>query len=234
MMNIPYLRMGEPFPHASQANEHGIVAYGGDLSPTRLLNAYRAGIFPWYSEGDPILWWSPNPRCILLPEEFVIRRSLAKRIRNGGFEVKFDHDFRGTIESCRKVDGRDKEGTWILPEIIEAYDELYGMGYAHSIETYLNGELVGGLYGVSIGGAFFGESMFSKVPDASKIALAALTQFAKEQGFLFVDCQIPTEHLLSLGAICVERDLFLEMLDASATHDTLMGSWRDRHVNLDV
>lgn len=225
MLTATYLENGQPFPPASSADRQGIVALGGDLSPQRILDAYRAGIFPWYAPGDPILWWSPNPRCIMLPYEFKKRKSLDKRIRNSGFEVRFDYDFSATIRGCREVDDRVEDGTWIMPEMIEAYEELHKMGYAHSIEVYLDDELVGGLYGVSLGRAFFGESMFSKVKDASKIALASLVEFAMDEGFAFIDCQIPTEHLLSLGAICVERELFLEMLGDSSQYETKIGSW---------
>ena len=227
-MNLTYLRNDEPFPHASYASPEGIVAYGGGLHPSRLLEAYRKGIFPWYNPGDPILWWSPNPRCVLYTKDFILRKSLAKRIRNAGFEVRFDYDFEGTIKACREVDGRDEEGTWILPEMIEAYCVLFDMGYAHSIETYLDGELVGGLYGVSIGNAFFGESMFSRVSDASKVALSALVEFATAHDFEFIDCQIPTEHLLSLGAVCIARNQFLNTLDTILTKDTMLGSWSNR------
>ena len=228
MFEVPYLRSHDNFPPASAANAQGVVAYGGDLSPTRILNAYRAGIFPWYAPGDPILWWSPNPRCIMLPHEFIKRKSLAKRIRNAGFEIRFDYDFSATIRGCREVDGRIEEGTWIMEEMIEAYETLHGMGYAHSIECYLEDELVGGLYGISLGSAFFGESMFAKVSDASKVAYSALIDFALEKGFTFIDCQIPTDHLLSLGAICVERELFLEILEDSSQHETLIGSWNEK------
>jgi leucyl/phenylalanyl-tRNA--protein transferase len=228
MLDIPYLSGQQPFPSAHKANPQGIVAAGGDLSPQRILDAYKAGIFPWYAPGDPILWWSPNPRCIMLPYEFKKRKSLDKRIRNGGFEVRFDYDFAATIRGCREVDDRVEQGTWIIPEMIQAYEELHEMGYAHSIEAYIDDELVGGLYGVSIGNAFFGESMFAKVNDASKVAFAALVEFAMDHGFFFIDCQIPTDHLLSLGAICVERDLFLEMLEDSLQKETLLGSWAEK------
>ena len=225
MLDIPYLSGKQPFPPANSANSQGIVAYGGDLSPQRILDAYKAGIFPWYAPDDPILWWSPDPRCIMLPYEFKKRKSLEKRIRNGGFEIRFDYDFSATIRGCREVNDRIQEGTWILPEMIKAYEELHKMGYAHSVEAYLDGELVGGLYGVSLGNAFFGESMFAKVNDASKVAFAALVEFAMDQGFYFIDCQIPTDHLISLGAICVHRELFLEMLEDSLSHETKLGLW---------
>lgn len=217
-MNIPYLRAGEPFPDPNSASFEGIVAYGGDLSPTRLLDAYRRGIFPWYNPGDPILWWSPDPRALLYPQDFIIRRSFRKRLKNGGFELRFDTNFSQTIRACRHVDGR-AQSTWIVPEMIEAYETLHGMGYAHSIETYLDGALVGGLYGVSLGRAFFGESMFSLVKDASKVALAGLVAFAKEVGFDFIDAQIPSEHLLSMGAVAIDRKSFLKELHEALQED---------------
>lgn len=213
-MNIPYLRVGTPFPHPNDASQEGIVAYGGDLSPTRLMDAYRSGIFPWYNPNDPILWWSPNPRCLLFPKDFIIRRSFAKRLRNGGFEVRIDHDFSATIRHCREVDERAEE-TWILPEIIEAYETLHALGHAHSFETYLDGKLVGGLYGVCVGSAFFGESMFSLVPDASKVALAGLVAFAKKAHFHFIDAQIPSDHMMNMGAVCIDRKSFLTLLQTS-------------------
>ncbi len=225
MFELPYLESNDPFPAATAANSQGIVAYGGDLSPSRILEAYKTGIFPWYAPGDPILWWSPNPRCIMLPYEFKKSRSLDKRIRNAGFEVKFDHDFSATIRGCREVGDRVEKGTWILPEMIAAYETLHEMGYAHSVETYLDGKLVGGLYGVSLGNAFFGESMFSLEKDASKVAFATLVEFAMDHGFSFIDCQLPTDHLISLGAICVERDLFLSMLEDSLEKESKLGSW---------
>lgn len=224
-MNLPRLRAGDPFPHASTANEHGIVAFGGDLSPTMILNAYRAGIFPWFNEDDPILWWSPNPRCLLFVDDLYVNKSLSKRIRNGGFTVKFDTNFAQTIRSCRKVNGRDIEGTWLQPSMVEAYENLHALGYAHSVETYLNGKLVGGLYGISLGSTFFGESMFSFEKDASKIALVALTALAKENGFSFIDCQVPSQHLINMGACVVERDDFLTILEDTLKNETRMGSW---------
>lgn len=226
-MNIPYLRKDEPFPPATSATEQGIVAYGGDLSPGRLLDAYRAGIFPWYNADDPILWWSPDPRCLLFVKDFYVNKTLSKRIRNGGFEVKFDHDFKKTINLCREVENRVKEGTWLIPEMIEAYENLHALGYAHSIETYLNGELVGGLYGVSLGKAFFGESMFSTIKDASKVALAALVEFCKTKDFHFIDSQILTDHMKQMGAVCINRSQYLNHLNNALQAETYSGSWKN-------
>lgn len=225
-MSIPYLRHDAPFPDPQGATPEGIVAIGGDLNPQRLLEAYYKGIFPWYSEHDPILWWSPDPRCVLFVDDFRINRTLSKRIRNGGFEVRFDSDFSTVIRSCRKVDNRDKEGTWILPEMIAAYDTLHELGYAHSIEAYLDGNLVGGLYGVSVGKAFFGESMFSLVKDASKIALAALVQFCKDSGIQMIDSQIPTDHMIAMGAVNIPRSQYLKHLSSAVVNqDSIVGSW---------
>ncbi|KIM10997.1 MAG: hypothetical protein KU37_07755 [Sulfuricurvum sp. PC08-66] len=228
MTRIPYLRVGEPFPPATQASREGIVCYGGDLSPTRLLDAYRAGIFPWFNENDPILWWSPNPRCLLFPDDLIIRKSFEKRLRNGGFEVRFDTDFASVIRACRSVDGRDEAGTWITQSIIEAYETLHHMGYAHSVETYIDDELVGGLYGVSLGGGFFGESMFSRVNDGSKVALVGLVAFAKHHGLEFIDAQIPTQHILSMGAVTLPREDFLTLLAQTLQRPTLMGNWGEK------
>ena len=208
------------FPDPSTATEEGILAYGGDLNPSRLMLAYRSGIFPWYSKGDPILWWSPDPRLILNLDDFKLRRSLKKRLKQ--FEYRFDTAFTEVMRSCSMIKRPGQEGSWILDEVIEAYEELYGMGYAHSVEAYQDGKLVGGLYGVAVGKVFCGESMFAKVNDASKAAFAVLIAHLKAWGFDFIDCQIPTEHLKSLGAVEVSRDEFLTRLkesrDETVTH----------------
>lgn len=198
------------FPDPRDADENGIVAFGGDLSPSRLLLAYRSGIFPWYSKGDPILWWSPDPRLILNLDDFKLRKSLRKRLKH--FEIRFDTAFGDVIRACAAVPRPGQEGTWIVPEMIEAYEVLHAMGYAHSVEAWQDGKLVGGLYGVAVGGMFCGESMFSRVKDASKAALAALVEHLKARGFEMIDAQVPTEHLKSLGAIEVSRDYFLSRL----------------------
>jgi leucyl/phenylalanyl-tRNA--protein transferase len=198
------------FPDPSEADENGIVAFGGDLSPSRLLLAYRSGIFPWYSRGDPILWWSPDPRLILNLDDFKLRKSLRKRLKH--FEIRFDTAFAEVIRACAAVPRPGQEGTWIVPEMIEAYEVLHAMGHAHSVEAWQDGKLVGGLYGVAVGGMFCGESMFAHVSDASKAAFAALVEHLKERGFEMIDAQVPTEHLKSLGAIEVSRDYFLSRL----------------------
>ena len=198
------------FPHPGEADENGIVAYGGDLSPSRLLLAYRSGIFPWFSAGDPILWWSPDPRLVLNLEDFRLRKSLRKRLKH--FEIRFDTAFGDVIRACAAVPREGQTGTWILPEMIEAYEVLHAMGHAHSAEAWRDGRLVGGLYGVEVGGLFCGESMFSHVSDASKAALAALVEHLALRGFEMIDAQVPTAHLKSLGAIEIGRETFLKRL----------------------
>lgn len=207
---IPKLTYQLAFPDPSRASEEGILAYGGDLSPSRLMLAYRSGIFPWYSSGDPILWWSPDPRLILELDEFKMSRSLRKKISR--FEIRFDTAFSEVIRACATVPRPGQKGSWIVPEMIEAYETLNGMGYAHSVEAYYEDQLVGGLYGVSVGGVFCGESMFAKIPDASKVAFAVWVEKLRERGYDFIDCQVPTSHLKSLGAKEVSRDDFLKRL----------------------
>lgn len=214
------------FPDPREAMDGGLLAFGGDLSPSRLLLAYRSGIFPWYSQGDPILWWSPDPRLVLFPEKLKISKSLRKILKSGRFEIRMDTAFGEVIYACGMMPREGQDGTWILPEMIEAYEELHHLGYAHSVETYMEGELVGGLYGVSLGGVFFGESMFSREPDASKSALAALVTFCLEQGIGLIDCQVTTDHLMRMGAEEIERNRFLDLLKLSLEKETLMGAWR--------
>lgn len=210
------------FPNPEEASEEGIVAYGGDLSPSRLMLAYRSGIFPWYSAGDPILWWSPDPRLIMNLDDFKLRRSLQKKLKC--FEFRFDTTFAEVMRQCSMIERPGQEGSWILDEMIEAYTVLHGMGYAHSVEAYQDGKLVGGLYGVVVGRIFCGESMFAKVSDASKAAFAVLVAHLKAWGFDFIDCQVPTEHLKSLGAVEVPRETFLECL-ARSRDGSVTASW---------
>ncbi len=216
---VPRLPHHLVFPDPRKASEEGIVAYGGDLSPSRLMMAYRLGIFPWYSKGDPILWWSPDPRLILELGDFKLHRSLRKKIKH--FDIRFDTAFSQVIRECASILRRGQKGSWIVPEMIEAYETLFDLGYAHSVEAYLDGELVGGLYGVCVGKVFCGESMFAKVSDASKVAFAVLVERLKESGFVFIDCQIPTAHLKSMGAKEISRDLFLQRLASSIEGDDL-------------
>lgn len=198
------------FPSPHEANEDGIVAWGGDLHPYRILNAYYNGIFPWYSKLDPILWWSPNPRLIMELDAFKESRSLKKNRKK--FDFKFDTKFQEVMIKCASVPRNDQNGTWIQDDIIQAYTTLHEMGYAHSVETYFEGKLVGGLYGLVVGKVFCGESMFSEKSDASKAAYSILIKHLKEWGYEFVDCQVPTDHLKSLGAKEVPREIFIERL----------------------
>lgn len=199
------------FPHPSLAEKEGLLAVGGDLSPERLLLAYCNGIFPWFSEDQPILWWSPDPRFILFPENIIISHSMKKVLKKQTFNITYDKCFREVITNCGKL-RENKEGTWITQSMIEAYCRLNCLGYAHSAEAWYDGRLVGGLYGVVIGKCFFGESMFSIMSNASKAAFITLTQKLIEKNFLLIDCQVYTKHLESLGAVYVPREEFLQLL----------------------
>jgi len=212
------------FPPPGLATREGVLAIGGDLSPQRLLLAYQTGIFPWYSEDEPILWWSPDPRFILLPQELKVSRSMRQLLRKNGFRVTFDRNFRDVMNGCR-MPRKDGGGTWIHDEMIEAYARLHDQGFAHSVEVWLDKDLVGGLYGVSMGKCFFGESMFTRVSNASKVALVTLSRNLEALGFTLIDCQVYTDHLRSLGARMVSRVLFLKMLDTAVNQETLRGNW---------
>lgn len=213
------------FPDPNLADDHGLLAVGGDLSIQRLLLAYSNGIFPWYSEGDPIMWWSPNPRMVLFPDNFKVSKSMRQTIRNKKYKVLFDTNFKQVIENCAKLPREDQGGTWITKEMQEAYLDLHRAGYAHSVESYLNGKLVGGLYGISLGKAFFGESMFFKQRDASKVALYYLVEKIKKWDFHFIDAQTETEHLKSLGAVNIPRLKFLQLLKIALKSHTIKGKW---------
>lgn len=202
-----------PPPHLS--TEEGLLAIGGDLKPERLILAYKCGIFPWYTDGDPILWWSPDPRLVLFPNQIRKSRSLRKTIRQNKFRITMDISFRRVIASCAKTPRRGAPGTWITPEMQAAYRTLHELGYAHSLETWFENKLVGGLYGVLLGRCFFGESMFSTMNDASKVALVYLCEYLHQNDVDFIDCQLPTDHLISMGAQVVSRDHFISMLEAS-------------------
>jgi leucyl/phenylalanyl-tRNA--protein transferase len=214
-----------PDPALALDSPEGLLAAGGDLSPERLLCAYAAGIFPWY-EGQPILWWSPDPRAILRFDELKVSRSLRKRLRSGRFRVTFDHRFADVVRGCAAP--RDAcPDTWITNEMYRAYVALHELGFAHSVETWLDEELVGGLYGVAIGGVFFGESMFSRASDASKVALVRLVEQLRQRQFRFIDCQLPSAHLESLGSRTVPRRTFLRWLrKATASAEPAAESWR--------
>jgi leucyl/phenylalanyl-tRNA--protein transferase len=223
---IPWLERDAPFPPLRSALEdpNGLLAAGGDLSPGRLLDGYRHGIFPWFSEGDPILWWSPDPRMVLFPEEFKVSRSLGKTLRNRRYEVRLDSAFGRVVESCA-APRRGEPGTWIGEGMIEAYLELNRLGHAHSVETWIDGDLAGGLYGVALGRVFFGESMFSRVRDASKIALAGLVAHVKADGFGLIDCQMHTRHLETLGAREIPRARFSRLLEDLVHYSRSPGTW---------
>ncbi len=211
------------FPNPESSDAQGLLFIGGDLSPQRILQAYRQGIFPWYEPGTPILWWSPNPRLILIPSEFKLSNSLQKSLKKP-FTCTMDTAFEQVITACASCSGR-VNNTWITKEMIEAYTHLHRMGYAHSFEIWFEKELVGGLYGLSLGRAFFGESMFHKMTDTSKIAFYYLCKTVANWNFDFIDCQIPTCHLQSMGAKVISRREFLHMLSQSLEHPTKEGSW---------
>ena len=213
------------FPPAEEADPSGLLAVGGDLSSGRLLEAYRLGIFPWYSDNEPILWWSPDPRLILDLGDFKISRSLRKTLKKQTFRVSFDQAFGDVVGACATVTREGQPGTWITDEMREAYARLHKLGYAHSVETWFEGELAGGLYGVSLGKAFFGESMFHQRTDASKVALAALVERLKSWNFHFIDAQMTTEHMLRLGAKELPRRVFLKRLVEALKSPSKKGKW---------
>ena len=216
MTDLHWLSAGDPpdsfpDPNAALSEPDGLLAVGGDLSPQRLLAAYRRGIFPWFNADQPILWWSPDPRAVLLPSELHVSRSLRRRLRRDEFSVSTDQCFSRVITAC--AERRQDEGTWITPEMHRAYCELHELGIAHSVETWQGEELVGGLYGLNIGRVFFGESMFSHQTDASKVALVALVGFGTAMGLELIDCQLASSHLATLGARLVPRGRFLALLE---------------------
>jgi len=224
---MPIFRLVEDpvFPPPNYADPSGLLAVGGDLSSERLLEAYRAGIFPWYSDDQPILWWSPDPRLVLELDDFKTSRSLRKMLKKGIFEVTFDRAFEEVIRACASVPRGGQSGTWITDEMREAYIHLHGLGYAHSVESWFGGKLAGGLYGVSLGKAFFGESMFHLKSDASKVALATLVNKLSSWDFHFIDAQMTTEHMLNLGAKELSRRIFLKRLQSALRHPTKRGRW---------
>lgn len=224
---IPWLEGDTPFPPLSTAlaEPNGLIAAGGDLTPERLLAAYRRGIFPWYSPGDPLLWWSPDPRMVLFPTEFKISRSLIKSLRRRDYEIRLDTAFAEVIRACADTYRPGQGGTWIVPEMQAAYCRLHELGLAHSVEVWKAGELVGGLYGVALGRMFYGESMFSRRPDASKIAAAHMARFLGSKGFGMIDCQMHTPHLASLGAREICRTEFIQRLAQLVAENPECGLW---------
>ena len=223
---IPWLDADTPFPPLSRAlaEPNGLLAAGGDLSTARLLDAYRRGIFPWYSAGQPVLWWSPDPRMVLVPADFRISRSLRKRLRRRDYEVRVDTCFSDVVAACAAP--RDGQGgTWITSDMAQAYGALHRLGYAHSVEVWLDEALAGGLYGVALGRMFYGESMFSRVPDASKIALVHLVRQLERWDFGMIDCQMATAHLASLGARGIARPLFMRKLQELVNYPGAAKRW---------
>lgn len=213
------------FPPPHLASEDGLLAVGGDLSQKRLLLAYRMGIFPWFSDNEPILWWSPDPRLVLYPREIKISKTLKKIIKKEIFKVTMDLAFNEVINQCAQVRLQNNQGTWIIEDIIEAYCKLHESGFAHSVEVWRQSELAGGLYGVSLGKCFFGESMFTRISNASNIALVKLVEYLDKLSFDMIDCQVTTGHLIRFGAKEIPRTLFLRQLEKSLNAATRKGKW---------
>ena len=213
------------FPSVNKATPDGIVAMEGNLSPGMLLSAYKQGIFPWYSEGEPILWWSPDPRMVLFPEKIHISKSMQRSFKRDRFSFTMDNHFREVIDSCRRIPRKHEDGTWITGEMKDAYNHLHELGWGHSLEVWEDNELVGGLYGLSIGSVFFGESMFSRRTDASKAAFIILARVLSRLGFAMIDCQLYTPHLESLGAVKIDRKEYLGLLNNGLVADTRRGNW---------
>lgn len=223
---IPWLSDTPVFPPVGSAlaEPNGLLAAGGRLEPDWLIAAYRQGVFPWFAEGEPLLWWSPDPRLVLIPSRIRISRSLRRTLRKPRFEIRFDTAFADVIEACAQP--RDEHGgTWITPEMQRAYMRMHELGYAHSVEAWAEGALAGGLYGIALGRAFFGESMFSRVSDASKVCLVHLARRLDERNFDVIDCQMTTAHLLSLGAAEIERRVFCDWLDTLTRQGDTPGKW---------
>lgn len=213
------------FPPPYLASKEGLLAVGGDLSQKRLLLAYHTGIFPWFSDDEPILWWSPDPRLVLYPEEIRVSKTLKKIIKKNVFHVTMDSAFVKVINQCAKIRLQNNQGTWIIKEMIDAYSKLHESGFAHSVEAWYQGELAGGLYGVSLGKCFFGESMFTRVNNASNVALVKLVEYLNALSFDMIDCQLTTEHLLRFGAKEIPRVSFLKQLKESLKAPTKKGKW---------
>ena len=224
---IPWLDCDDSFPPVAKALKapNGLLCAGADLSPERILSAYSRGIFPWFSEGDPILWWSPDPRMVLFPDELLVSRSLRRVVARGTYEIRTDTAFREVMEACAAPrDGH--AGTWIVPEMIAAYTRLNELGFAHSVESWKDDNLAGGLYGIALGRVFFGESMFTRAPDASKAALVALVERLRGRGVRVIDCQQATAHLASLGAREIPRKAFSQLLEDSIQYPLIGESWK--------
>ena len=220
------------FPNVEESTEEGIVAVGGDLSVERLILAYSKGIFPWYSsDKSPILWWSPDPRFVLLPENLIVSKSMRPLFNQNKFQVTWDQNFEDVIKNCQKIERDDQPGTWITSKMLAAYIQLHKKGYAHSVEVWLDNELVGGLYGISLGKVFFGESMFAKVSNASKFGFISLVKQLIKKDFVLIDCQQETKHLESLGASAIKRKDFIDILNHNKIEETYIGSWENYFTN---
>ena len=225
---IPWLEQSDPFPPLDGAlrEPNGLLAAGGDLSPQRLLDAYRRGIFPWYSDGQPVLWWSPDPRMVLFPNQLKITRSLARRLKRRDYEIRADTSFRDVMQACSTAPREGQSGTWIAPGMVDAYCRLHELGHAHSVETWMDDKLVGGLYGVAIGKMFYGESMFHRVTDASKIAFVHLVRWLEKHGYGMIDCQMHTSHLERFGAREIPRSEFAARLTELVNLPNTLTPWQ--------
>lgn len=224
---MPVFRLSDRlvFPSPHLARHDGLLCLGGDLTPERILLAYQNGIFPWFSPGDPLLWWSPDPRLVIVPGRLKVSRSLKKKINRNVYTITMDQAFERVINACADSPNRRGQGTWLVQEMIEAYTGLHEKGYAHSVEAWKAGTLAGGLYGIALGGCFFGESMFSTMADGSKTALAALDHHLVEHNFDLIDCQVRTDHLVSMGGIEIPRKDFLTRIHSSLEKETVKGPW---------
>ncbi len=233
-LSFPYLDEKEQFvfPSVETSSPEGIVAMGGNLSPGMLLSAYRQGIFPWYEEKEPILWWSPDPRMVLFPEKLHVSRSMLRTFKRNYFTYSVDQDFETVMRSCGKIKRAGQHSTWITEEMIEAYSLLHRMGYAHSVEVRQEEKLVGGLYGLSLGSLFFGESMFSAVPNASKAGYILLVKALVRKQFLLIDCQVYTRHLSTLGAEDISRKVYMDFLKKGLSEPSHCGNWNN-FINLE-
>lgn len=216
------------FPHPEEANENGILGVGGDLSPERLLLAYENGIFPWFNEGDPIMWWSPDPRFVLFPSQVKISKSMRSYFNQKKYRTTYDTEFEAVIRNCQNIKRQGQSGTWLTEDMIDAYIDLHDMGFAHSVEVWdHNNKLVGGLYGVCLGKCFFGESMFAKKSNASKFGFISLCKELEKRQFKLIDCQQETDHLASMGAVTIPRKEFLEILEENKHEEILIEHWDD-------
>jgi leucyl/phenylalanyl-tRNA--protein transferase len=226
-MSIYLLSDDLRFPSPTNADKEGLLAIGGDLSPERLVMAYSTGIFPWYSQGDPIMWWSPDPRMVIRPEEFRPSASLRKSFKKSGLRISMDEAYPSVMGQCSSIPRRGQDGTWITGEMMTGYANLFEIGVGHSVECWEGDQLVAGLYGLSLGNCFFGESMFAKQSDASKIAFWALMRYAQEIGIEFVDCQLHNDHLERLGAYTIPREEYMRWLYKALVGETRQGAWTD-------